>query len=120
MTQSTLDAAKLELAARGPFYFINRSCDAYTVVDRIGASVARTDSFNVASFIVESLNRGGGFLTAEIAEVDRAAAVEADQGAIDAARALSARDGGALQSEMRAARKEYLAGQFARHRSAHN
>lgn len=49
-------------------------------------------------------------------KIDREAGIAADQGAIDAARALSARDCGALQSEMRVARQEYLAEAFAAHR----
>lgn len=52
-----------------------------------------------------------------VTAADRAAAIIADQGAIDAARALSARDCGAMQSEMRHARQEYLAEAFAAHRT---
>lgn len=51
-----------------------------------------------------------------IEQIDREAGIAADQGAIDAARALSARDCGALQSEMRVARQKYLAEAFAAHR----
>ncbi|MDF2382450.1 hypothetical protein JMG10_13290 [Nostoc ellipsosporum NOK] len=53
-----------------------------------------------------------------ITAADRAAGAAADDGAIAVARALSARDCGALQSEMREARKVYLAEAFAQHRTA--
>lgn len=49
-------------------------------------------------------------------EVDIAAGAAADDGAIAVARALSARDCGASQSEMRFARKAYLAEVIARAR----
>ena len=53
-----------------------------------------------------------------VTQADREAGATADDGAIAVARALSARDCGALQSEMREARKAYLAEAFARHRAA--
>lgn len=57
--------------------------------------------------------------TVEVIQADIDAASEADIGAVDAARALSRRRCGASQSEMREARRAYLATTFARHRLAH-
>lgn len=54
----------------------------------------------------------------EITQADIDAGAAADDGAISVARSLADRESGALQSEMRAARKAYLAEVFARHREA--
>lgn len=56
--QIELDSVKQEIGHRGPFNFVNRSCDSYRVIDYDGNFVATCDNFNLASFIVNSLNSG--------------------------------------------------------------
>ena len=54
--QIELDSVKQEIGHRGPFNFVNRSCDSYMVIDAEDRTVASTNNFNLAAFIVESLN----------------------------------------------------------------
>lgn len=54
--QIELDSVKQEIGHRGPFNFVNRSCDSYMVIGYNDNFVAMCANFNLASFIVESLN----------------------------------------------------------------